>query len=242
VATSKRPTLLIANRRRLTSAEGLSAEAHAQLQHIGERYFGPGDVFIGSGNDGRTISFVFISSVLDGDTHAYDLWQYMGNEGMIFRARTTEVVADIRRYDVRCTNRALQKALQDAIERETPSPDPATDGSLTGDRCVGIVPPWGDGDEDEDDEDEDDDDDHHTITKPAANSRPLKAKPTAKVTTAKAMPTAKATTAKAKPTARAKPAAKLAANARPAKLAADAKSAKARTATRRPATARSRNK
>jgi hypothetical protein len=142
-------TMRVAERRELTTAKGLAPAQDAQFRHIGAEHFGPGKLFPGKPTIGagkHSMSFVFLSRIVDGAEHVFDLWQYLGNSGTIFRANTTEVIADIYRYDVRCPKRSLRNALQKAIEAESPSPDPATDGSMTGDRCVGIIPPWDDED------------------------------------------------------------------------------------------------
>jgi len=94
----------------------LSAKQRAQLLAAGELY------------DGKDLSaedrLRFFGSTLeiheiadDEGEPAYDVFMYMADDGTVFRAGTTEVVAWYVQSGLDCDDVALYEALQDAMRR-----------------------------------------------------------------------------------------------------------------------------
>jgi hypothetical protein len=111
----------LVERRMLTTAEGLSTSDQAQLAVIGTLYFGaPGPVTIDDDFEGeplaaRVLSTVDVWKVMDGSTHAYDVWTYMGDSGTVFRAGSAESVAEVIQGSLECDDDALGTELDEAI-------------------------------------------------------------------------------------------------------------------------------
>lgn len=54
--------------------------------------------------------------------HVYDLWEYMGDSGCLFRAGTTKVVAEIVQGSAQCDDAALSDAVEIVMRQKAPKP------------------------------------------------------------------------------------------------------------------------
>jgi hypothetical protein len=118
----------LTDRRMLTTTDGLSAHEVAQLGEIGRLYFGSvgpvtiDDDFPGDPLASRVLMCVDRWKVVENGTHAYDLWQYMSDSGTMFRAGTSEIVAEIIQEGVECDDSAIADALDNAIAQSRKKP------------------------------------------------------------------------------------------------------------------------
>ncbi|MFN0246698.1 MAG: hypothetical protein ACKV2T_07300 [Kofleriaceae bacterium] len=111
----------LTDRRALTTMNGLSTQDLEQLAVIGSLFFGaPGPVtidddFAADPLPARVLMSVDHWKVVDGSTHAYDVWTYMGDSGVVFRAGAAQPVAEIIQGGLECDDDALGAALDQAI-------------------------------------------------------------------------------------------------------------------------------
>ncbi|MCC6559402.1 MAG: hypothetical protein IT372_41300 [Polyangiaceae bacterium] len=65
--------------------------------------------------EGSFLGFCNLYKVVDGDRHLYDAWIYMVDSGTIFRAGTTEKVAEIIQFGLECDDPVIRMALGPAM-------------------------------------------------------------------------------------------------------------------------------
>jgi hypothetical protein len=61
------------------------------------------------------LGFCELCRVVDGDEHVFDAWLYRVDSGTIFRARTTEQVAEIIQFGVECPDPELEQRIEEAL-------------------------------------------------------------------------------------------------------------------------------
>jgi hypothetical protein len=121
------------DRRELTTTNGLSTGDTEQLEAIGTLYFGsPGSVTIDDDFEGadpiaaRVLMTVDVWKVMEGGSHVYDVWTYMGDSGTVFRAGSAETVAEIIQGGLECSDETLASALDEAIYEAYNPPEEAS--------------------------------------------------------------------------------------------------------------------
>jgi hypothetical protein len=89
------------------------------LRLAGEYYDGQplaaADRLARDGDEGSFYESCELWRILDGDRHAFDAWLYMGDSGTIFRAGTTNKVADIVQCGLECSDRRLRAEIGPAM-------------------------------------------------------------------------------------------------------------------------------
>jgi hypothetical protein len=114
------PVRLI-DRQAITSIDQLAEVQQQQLAAAGKRYDGndlpagarlAGDPDTDEGSFG---GFVALWKGVDGDAHLYDVWLYNVDSGTIFRAGTTEVVAEVIQFGLECSDEAIAAELGPAL-------------------------------------------------------------------------------------------------------------------------------
>lgn len=110
------------DRRSRAAHASLTPIEQQQLDAIGPRYFGGegpasivDDDFEDDPMESRSLMAVDTWRGVDGDRHVYDAWFYMGDSGTIFRAGTTEVVADIIQCGLQCPDPDERAAIGPAM-------------------------------------------------------------------------------------------------------------------------------
>ena len=116
--------LVFANPLHPQSVDELDAVARDQVRRCGEQWDGddlpvearlhPTDTI-----DDANFYLQMLArwDVLDGGRHAYDAWFFAVDSGVVFRARTTEVVCVVVQFDFQADDPALAAALGDAARR-----------------------------------------------------------------------------------------------------------------------------
>jgi hypothetical protein len=84
--------------------DGLDLPADARLA--------PGDVDLGAPT---FLGFCELCRVFDGDEHVFDAWLYRVDSGTIFRAGTTEKVAEVIQFGVECPDPELEQRIDEAL-------------------------------------------------------------------------------------------------------------------------------
>jgi hypothetical protein len=102
--------------------EQLSDTEREQLRRSGILYDGndlpaadrlaPGDVDLGP----TFLGFCELCRIVDGDEHVFDAWFYRVDSGTIFRAGTTEKVAEIIQFGLECSDPELERRIGEALE------------------------------------------------------------------------------------------------------------------------------
>ncbi len=102
--------------RDIQSVDDLSASERAQLVAAGTRWDGEPrsaeERLEAGGEEGPSFhGFCQLWRVADGERHLYDAWFYMVDSGTIFKAGTTEVVAEIIQFGLECGDPAVRLEL-----------------------------------------------------------------------------------------------------------------------------------
>jgi hypothetical protein len=114
----------------IRSLDQLSDVEREQLRLAGLLYDGqdlPAAERLAEGDvdEGPTfLGFCELCRVVDGDEHVFDVWLYMVDSGTIFRAGTTEKVAEIIQFGLECPNPELRERLGTAMVEAQRSPQP----------------------------------------------------------------------------------------------------------------------
>lgn len=110
------------DRREVRSIDELSPVEREQLRLAGLAYDGeelaPEARLAGDGPDdeeGSFLGYCHLWRVVDGDRHLFDAWFYMVDSGSIYRAGTTERVAEIIQFGLECPDPALRAELGPAM-------------------------------------------------------------------------------------------------------------------------------
>ncbi len=113
--------LTLANKREPQSIDELDAIDKAQLRICGEQWDGedlPVEQRLYATDqvvEGNFYAQMLAHwDVLDGEARVYDAWFFMVDSGVIFRARTTEIVCTVMQFDFQSDDPALATALAEA--------------------------------------------------------------------------------------------------------------------------------
>ncbi len=108
--------------RAITSIDQLTEIQQQQLAVAGRKYDGAdrpaADRLAGDepeSEEGSFLGFCDHWRVVDGDQHLFDAWIYNVDSGTIFRADTTEVVAEIIQFGLECEDDAIAEQLGAAM-------------------------------------------------------------------------------------------------------------------------------
>ncbi|MCE9579150.1 MAG: hypothetical protein K8W52_38865 [Deltaproteobacteria bacterium] len=108
--------------RAISSLDQLTAIQEQQLALAGRKYDGAdrpaADRIAGDAPESEEGSFLGFCDhwrVVDGDHHLFDAWIYNVDSGTIFRADTTEVVAEIIQFGLECDDDAIAEQLGAAM-------------------------------------------------------------------------------------------------------------------------------
>src|SRR3569832_1525369 len=126
-------TARVIDRRGLTSTTDLTDLQRAQLAVVGKLYFGEGELpqIAEDDSDGdpmetRTLLSCEVWRVVDDGRHLFDAWLYIGDSGTIFKAGTTNKVAENNQnhleFDDDAVGAVLKSALGDAKLISVPRP------------------------------------------------------------------------------------------------------------------------
>jgi hypothetical protein len=111
--------LRFVDRREIEAVEQLADVERRQLRAAGQLYDGedlPVEARLDEGGDeGSFHGSCTVWRILDGDRHAFDAWLYLGDSGTIFRAGTTDKVAEIVQRGLECSDRRLRAELGPAM-------------------------------------------------------------------------------------------------------------------------------
>lgn len=119
--------LEFANKREVTSAEQLSPHQAEQLRACGNAYDGsdlsPAELLAPGDGGEAVLNHVQLWDVVDEDVVVYEAWFYQVDSGTIFKAGTTEIVAEIIQSGLECDDEELEKELGMAmVQAELLSP------------------------------------------------------------------------------------------------------------------------
>jgi hypothetical protein len=107
------------DQREIDGAGGLSDVERAQLHEAGLRYDGAdidAETRLADGGDEESfLGFCTLWRVGEAGDVRYDAWLYMVDSGTVFRAGTTEVVAEIVQFGLECTDPAVRGDLGPAM-------------------------------------------------------------------------------------------------------------------------------
>jgi hypothetical protein len=118
-------TLRLVDCTEVRTIEQLSDVEREQLRLSGIAYDGldlPAEARLapGSVDEGPTfLGFCELCRVVDGDDHVFDAWLYRVDSGTIFRAGTTEQVAEIIQFGVECPDPELEQRMEEAFRSRT---------------------------------------------------------------------------------------------------------------------------
>jgi len=111
--------LRFVDRREIQAVEQLADIDRRQLRAAGHLYDGqdlPVEARLDAdGDEGSFHGRCVVWRILDGDRHAYDAWLYLSDSGTIFRAGTTDKVAEIVQCGLECSDRRLRAELGPAM-------------------------------------------------------------------------------------------------------------------------------
>jgi hypothetical protein len=111
--------LRFVDRRVIEAVEQLTDVDRRQLRAAGQLFDGedlPVEARLdAAGDEGSFYGSCSRWRILDGDRHAYDAWLYLGDSGTIFRAGTTDKVAEIVQCGLECSDRRLRAELGPAM-------------------------------------------------------------------------------------------------------------------------------
>jgi hypothetical protein len=114
--------LRFTERKELTASDALTEAQRAQLDVIGPLYFGgtgaarlADDDYDDDPTETRTLLSCAVLKGVDGARHVYDAWFYMTDSGTIFKAGSSERVAEIIQCGLQCGNAKLRSALGPAM-------------------------------------------------------------------------------------------------------------------------------
>lgn len=135
------PLVLTPTRERSIASEGADAVFgeldKSQLLVAGKRYLGgkgaPIEVLLAENPTGpdeeRSLrGQLFYRAIADAKgKHAYDAWLYQTDSGVVFKAGTTRVAAEVVQFSVTCKDDRLAEALEEALRAEpSAAPEPAS--------------------------------------------------------------------------------------------------------------------
>ncbi len=110
------------NKREITSLDQLTPVECEQLQLAGKAYDGEdrpvADRLAGDGTEEVEGSFqggCDFWEIVDADQRLYDAWLLMSDSGSMFRARTTEQVAEIVQCGLECDDPAIRREIGTAM-------------------------------------------------------------------------------------------------------------------------------
>lgn len=110
------------DKQEIRSIDQLSHIQREQLRLAGKAYDGedlPAEARLaGDEPEEEETSFLGFCSlwrVVDGDRHLYDVWLYMVDSGAIYRANTTDIVAEIIQFGLECEDEEVRMALGPAM-------------------------------------------------------------------------------------------------------------------------------
>jgi len=105
--------------RKIGSIDELDDVEKQQLVDAGRRWDGQelsADARLSDGDEESSFKgFLNRADVVDGDAVVFDAWFYAVDSGTIFRARTTDAVAEIIQFGLECSDPATKAALDDAF-------------------------------------------------------------------------------------------------------------------------------
>lgn len=106
----------------IRAIDQLSDIQREQLRLAGKAYDGedlPAEARLASEEpeeeEGSFLGFCALWRVVDGERHLYDAWLCMVDSGTIFRANTTEAVAEIIQFGLECEDEGIRMALGPAM-------------------------------------------------------------------------------------------------------------------------------
>ncbi len=109
------------NKREISSADQLTPLQAEQLRACGNAYDGsdlsPAELLPGADGDEGILNAVEVWDVVEDDTLVYEAWLYQVDSGTIFRAGTTELVAEIIQCGLECDDETLKVELGTAMAR-----------------------------------------------------------------------------------------------------------------------------
>ncbi|WP_433616433.1 hypothetical protein ACQP2P_14685 [Dactylosporangium sp. CA-139114] len=112
-------TMRAVDHRDITDVEQLNALEREQLRIAGVRYDGedlPVEDRLDPEGDEETSFHGFCGTcrIVDGPAHRYDVWLYQVDSGTVFRAGTTEAVADVIQAGLECHDPGIAAELEEA--------------------------------------------------------------------------------------------------------------------------------
>lgn len=134
VASSTEPPPALVPIEHPLTASALGDTERRQLEIGSERYDGShrtaGAIFAGEGDEPITHDSIRRFALLRDGAPAYDAWLFMTDAGIVFRARSTDVIAEIVQGGIECADAALRRDLRIAIAvaRDLPRAAPETKG------------------------------------------------------------------------------------------------------------------